>query len=390
MGFICKLQRFGSSLPAKMPKLSLIQHTDNMSELNTDKPVIGITIGDYNGIGPEIILKVLYNNQLNRICTPVIYGSMRIMNRYRNQLEMKDWNLFGAQRIEQINAKMTNVITCWQDPQEDIQPGKITSEAGKGAFESLKRAVEDLKAGKLDGLVTAPINKNNIQNEEFKFPGHTEYLAEAFDAKEPLMFMVSDTLRVGVVTGHIALRDIAEHITKEKIVGKLNAMLRSLRGDFGIRKPRIAVLGLNPHAGENGLLGSEEQEIIEPAIKELKNKGQLIYGPYPADGFFAAQTYRKFDAVLAMYHDQGLTPFKTIAFNDGVNFTAGLSIVRTSPDHGTAYDIAGKNIADETSMRQAVFTACDVIKFRKEQAEIEKNALKKNPVVEKMTSQEEK
>ncbi|MFN8343707.1 MAG: 4-hydroxythreonine-4-phosphate dehydrogenase PdxA [Spirosomataceae bacterium] len=361
-----------------------------MSELNTDKPVIGITIGDYNGIGPEIILKVLYNNQLNRICTPVIYGSMRIMNRYRNQLEMKDWNLFGAQRIEQINAKMTNVITCWQDPQEDIQPGKITSEAGKGAFESLKRAVEDLKAGKLDGLVTAPINKNNIQNEEFKFPGHTEYLAEAFDAKEPLMFMVSDTLRVGVVTGHIALRDIAEHITKEKIVGKLNAMLRSLRGDFGIRKPRIAVLGLNPHAGENGLLGSEEQEIIEPAIKELKNKGQLIYGPYPADGFFAAQTYRKFDAVLAMYHDQGLTPFKTIAFNDGVNFTAGLSIVRTSPDHGTAYDIAGKNIADETSMRQAVFTACDVIKFRKEQAEIEKNALKKNPVVEKMTSQEEK
>jgi 4-hydroxythreonine-4-phosphate dehydrogenase len=361
-----------------------------MSELNSDKPVIGITIGDYNGIGPEVILKVLHNNQLNRICTPIIYGSMRILNRYRNQLDMKDWNLFGAQKIEQANPKMTNVITCWQDPQEDIQPGKVTPEAGKGAFESLKRAVEDLKGGKLDAIVTGPINKNNIQNEEFQFPGHTEYLAEAFDIKEPLMFMVSDTLRVGVVTGHVSLREVAEQITKEKIVVKLQAMLKSLRGDFGIRKPRIAVLGLNPHAGENGLLGSEEQDVIEPAIKELKNKGQLIYGPYPADGFFAAQTYRKFDAVLAMYHDQGLTPFKTIAFNDGVNFTAGLPIVRTSPDHGTAYDIAGKNQADETSMRQAIYTAIDVIKYRKDQSELEKNALKKNPVVEKMTSQEEK
>ena len=361
-----------------------------MSELNSDKPVIGITIGDYNGIGPEVILKVLHNNQLNRICTPVIYGSMRILNRYRNQLDMKDWNLFGAQKIEQANPKMTNVITCWQDPQEDIQPSKVTPEAGKGAFESLKRAVEDLKGGKLDAIVTGPINKNNIQNEEFKFPGHTEYLAEAFDVKEPLMFMVSDTLRVGVVTGHVSLREVAEQITKEKIVIKLQALLKSLRGDFGIRKPRIAVLGLNPHAGENGLLGSEEQDIIEPAIKELKNKGQLIYGPYPSDGFFAAQTYRKFDAVLAMYHDQGLTPFKTIAFNDGVNFTAGLPIVRTSPDHGTAYDIAGKNQADETSMRQAIYTAIDVVKYRKDQSELEKNALKKNPVVEKMTSQEEK
>jgi 4-hydroxythreonine-4-phosphate dehydrogenase len=361
-----------------------------MSELHSDKPIIGITLGDYNGVGPEVILKVLHNNQLNRICTPVVYGSMRLLNRYRSQLEMKDWNLFGAQKVEATNPKMTNVITCWQDPQEDIQPGKVTPDAGKKAFESLKRAVEDLKEGKLDALVTAPINKNNIQSEAFKFPGHTEYLAEAFGVKEPLMFMVSDVLRVGVVTGHVSLREVAEHITKEKIVVKLQAMIKSLRGDFGIRKPRIAVLGLNPHAGENGLLGKEEQDIIEPAIKELKNKGQLIYGPYPADGFFAAQTYRKFDAVLAMYHDQGLTPFKTIAFNDGVNFTAGLPIVRTSPDHGTAYDIAGKNTADETSMRQAIFTAIDIVRQRKEQAELEKNALKKNPVVEKMTSQEEK
>lgn len=361
-----------------------------MSESNLDKPVIGITMGDYNGVGPEVILKALYNNQLNRICIPVIYGSMRLLNRYRNQMDMKDWNLFGLQKIEQVNPKVTNVITCWPNTDEDIQPGKVTPEAGKGAFESLKRAMEDLKAGKLDALVTAPINKNNIQNDEFKFPGHTEYLAEAFNIKEPLMFMVSDVLRVGVVTGHVPLSEVASQITKEKIVVKLQAMLKSLRGDFGIRKPRIAVLGLNPHAGENGLLGSEEEEIITPALKELRNKGQLIYGPYPADGFFAAQTYRKFDAVLAMYHDQGLSPFKTIAFSEGVNFTAGLPIVRTSPDHGTAYDIAGKNQADETSIRQAIYTACDVVKHRKEQAELEKNALKKNPVVEKMTSQEEK
>ena len=361
-----------------------------MSESYSDKPVIGITLGDYNGIGPEVILKVLHSNQLNRICTPVVYGSMRIFNRYRNLLEMKDWNLFGAQKIDMINPKMTNVITCWQDPQEDIQPGKVTPEAGKGAFESLKRAVEDLEEGRLDAIVTAPINKNNIQNEEFNFPGHTEYLAESFGVQEPLMFMVSDILRVGVVTGHIPLNEVASHITKEKITARLQAMLKSLRGDFGIRKPRIAVLGLNPHAGESGLLGSEENDIIEPLIKEMRAKGQLVYGPYPADGFFAAQSYRKYDAVLAMYHDQGLTPFKTIAFNDGVNFTAGLPIVRTSPDHGTAYDIAGKNLADETSMRQAIFTAIDIVRQRKEQAELEKNALKRNPVVEKMTSQEEK
>lgn len=361
-----------------------------MSESYSDKPVIGITLGDYNGIGPEVILKVLHSNQLNRICTPVVYGSMRILNRYRNLLEMKDWNLFGAQKIDMINPKMTNVITCWQDPQEDIQPGKVTPEAGKGAFESLKRAVEDLEEGRLDAIVTAPINKNNIQNEEFNFPGHTEYLAESFGVQEPLMFMVSDILRVGVVTGHIPLNEVASHITKEKITARLQAMLKSLRGDFGIRKPRIAVLGLNPHAGESGLLGNEENDIIEPLIKEMRAKGQLVYGPYPADGFFAAQSYRKYDAVLAMYHDQGLTPFKTIAFNDGVNFTAGLPIVRTSPDHGTAYDIAGKNLADETSMRQAIFTAIDIVRQRKEQAELEKNALKRNPVVEKMTSQEEK
>ncbi|MCU0339404.1 MAG: 4-hydroxythreonine-4-phosphate dehydrogenase PdxA [Spirosomaceae bacterium] len=361
-----------------------------MSEQHTDKPIIGITLGDYNGVGPEVILKTLHNNQLNRICTPVVYGSMRILNRYRNLLEMKDWNLFGAQRVEQINPKNTNIITCWMNQEEEIQPGKVTPEAGQAALVCLQKAMEDLKANKLDALVTAPINKHNIQSEEFKFPGHTEYLADAFGVKEPLMFMVSEQLRVGVVTGHVPLNKVAAHLSKEKIVANLQAMIQSLRNDFGIRKPRIAVLGLNPHAGEGGLLGSEEQDIIAPAVKQLRDKGQLIFGPLSADGFFAAQSYRKYDAVLAMYHDQGLIPFKAIAFNDGVNFTAGLPIVRTSPDHGTAYDIAGKNQADETSMRQAIFTAIDIAKRRKENAEMEKNALKKNPVVEKMTSQEEK
>jgi 4-hydroxythreonine-4-phosphate dehydrogenase len=361
-----------------------------MSDIVPNKPTIGISMGDYNGIGPEVVLKALQNNQLVKQCTPIIYGSMKVMNKYRNLLEMKDWTLFGLQKAEQANQKLTNVITCWADNQDEVQPGKVTPEAGRGAYESLKRAVADLKEGKIDALVTAPINKNNIQNDDFKFPGHTEYLGETFGIPDPLMFMVSETLRVGVVTGHVPLKEVSAHVTKQKIVAKLQAMLHSLRSDFGIRKPRIAVLGLNPHAGEGGLLGAEENEVIMPAIKELHNKGQLVFGPYPADGFFAAQSFRKFDAVLAMYHDQGLTPFKTIAFNEGVNFTAGLPIVRTSPDHGTAYDIAGKNQADEASMLQAIYTACDVVKYRQDMAELNKNALKRNPAVEKMTHSEEK
>ena len=361
-----------------------------MSEHQSDKPIIGITLGDYNGVGPEIILKTLHGNQLNKICTPLIYGSMRILNRYRNMLEMSDWTLFGAHKAEQANPKATSVITCWNNNEEEVQPGKVTPAAGMAAFECLKKAVEDLKANRIHALVTAPINKNNIQSEVFKFPGHTEYLANAFDIAEPLMFMVSDILKVGVVTGHLPLHDVAAQLTTDKIIVRLQAMIQSLRLDFGIRKPRIAILGLNPHAGENGLLGNEETDVIMPAIKQMKEKGNLVFGPFPADGFFAAQSYRTYDAVLAMYHDQGLIPFKTIAFNEGVNFTAGLPIVRTSPDHGTAYDIAGKKQADETSLREAIFTACDIVKRRKEQQELEKNALKKNPVVEKITSQEEK
>ena len=341
-----------------------------------DRLVIGISLGDYNGIGPEVILKALQYNRLQKICTPVIYGSMRILNRYRNLLNMKDWNLNGVQTVGQISHKLTNVITCWPDQNQDIQPGQVTPEAGQAALACLQRAVDDLKDGKLDALVTAPINKYNIQSEEFKFPGHTEYLAQEFGVQDNLMFLVSDALRVGVVTGHVPLGRVRQNVTRERISQKLTFMMQSLKQDFGIEKPKIAVLGLNPHAGEEGLLGNEEQDIIKPLLAEWRNKGQLVFGPYPADGFFGTRGYRNFDAVLAMYHDQGLIPFKAIAFEEGVNFTAGMPAVRTSPDHGTAYDIAGKDLADETSMLQAIYTAIDVARNRKEFLELEAGALK--------------
>ncbi|MGA0559857.1 4-hydroxythreonine-4-phosphate dehydrogenase PdxA [Larkinella sp. VNQ87] len=371
------------------------KNNERQPEPQTKRPVIGITLGDYNGIGPEVILKALQHNRMQKICTPVIYGSMKILNRYRNLLQqsglsLKDWNLNGIQQVGQANPKFTNVITCWSDSggqNQDVQPGKVTPEAGQAALACLQRATEDLKAGYLDAIVTAPINKHNIQTEAFTFPGHTEYFAEAFDVKENLMFLVSEHLRVGVVTGHIPLGRVRSNITKEKVLQKLQLMHQSLRGDFGIRKPRIAVLGLNPHAGEEGLLGSEEQDVLKPLIQELRNKGQLIYGPFAADGFFGTRAYRKYDAVLAMYHDQGLIPFKTIAFDEGVNFTAGMPVVRTSPDHGTAYDIAGKNQADETSMIQAIYLACDVAKYRKEMAEIDQNALTKKTISGKISEQ---
>jgi 4-hydroxythreonine-4-phosphate dehydrogenase len=340
-----------------------------MNELN-HKPVIGITLGDYNGIGPEVILKSLSDNKILRSCTPVIYGSMKVLTKYRKLLHLEDWMLNVIQSPDQANPKRTNIINCWDDQHLEIEPGKVTPEAGQGAWASLKAAAEDLKTHLIEAVVTAPINKSNIRNEEFRYAGHTEFFAELFSAnearKESLMFLVSERLRVGVVTGHIPLEQVKSKLTRDRITGKILLMVKSLQRDFGIQKPKIAVLGLNPHAGEEGLLGKEEQDIIIPAMQALKNKGMLLYGPFPADGFFGMNSYRKFDAVLAMYHDQGLIPFKTIAFESGVNFTAGLKVVRTSPDHGTAYSIAGKNVADETSMREAIYTACDIIKQRKE------------------------
>ena len=358
-----------------------------MSELQ--KPVIGISIGDFNGIGPEVILKAVGGNRLNKICTPVIYGSGKVINRYRQLLEIKDWQFFTIQKIEQLNNKQVNLINCMNDQNLEVQPGLITPDGGKLALESLKRAVEDLKMGKIDALVTAPINKHNIQSDEFKFPGHTEYLAEAFGTKDVLMFMVSDDLKIGVATGHLPLEQVKENINKDLIVRKLEQIKTSLKRDFGIQKPRIAVLGLNPHAGENGLLGNEEKEIINPAIIEFKKKGNIVFGPFPADGFFGTAAWKNYDAVLAMYHDQGLMPFKMIAFENGVNFTAGLPKVRTSPDHGTAYDIAGKNIADETSMMHAIYTAIDIAKNRQELSDLEAGSMKKKTIVLKEASMED-
>ncbi len=332
------------------------------------KPVIGVTFGDYNGISPELILKVFSEPSILKFCTPIIYGSTRILAKYRklfNYEDQQQHNFLLIKSSDQHNPKRVNILNCWEEDHV-IEPGKVTETAGLCAWKSLKEATEDLKKGWIDAIVTNPINKSNIQNDEFRFPGHTEFFAHNFSTgTDSLMFLVAEDLRVGVVTGHIPLKDVATTITPEKITSKLNLMIQSLKKDFAIGKPKIAVLGLNPHAGEEGLLGLEEQEIIIPTITDFKNKGQYVYGPYPADGFFGKMLHRKFDAVLAMYHDQGLIPFKTIAFEQGVNYTAGLSIVRTSPDHGTAYDIAGKNIANENSLREALYLVCEIFKNRR-------------------------
>ena len=330
----------------------------------TDKPRIGITIGDVNGIGPEVTIKALADSRLLNQFTPVIFGSTKVLSYYKKAFDIKDFD-YTQYRGDKLQHNKINVVNCWEEMIE-INAGQETKEAGNAALLALTTSVDYLKKELIDAVVTAPISKNNIQSETFKFPGHTEFYTQNFEAKDSLMFLTSDGLRVGVVTGHIPLKDVSKKITKELIQQKLKIMEESLVKDFGIKKPRIAVMGLNPHAGENGLLGEEDEKIIRPAITELKNKGKLIFGPFPADGFFGKGDYKKFDGILAMYHDQGLVPFKTLAFNSGVNFTAGLSIIRTSPDHGTAFDIAGKGEADERSMREAIFMACDVYKNRQE------------------------
>jgi 4-hydroxythreonine-4-phosphate dehydrogenase len=331
---------------------------------NTDRPVIGLTLGDFNGIGPEIIIKTLTDARILKICIPVVYGSYKVLSKYKKITETEEVVFNSIRNMEGLNPKKINLITCWEEDFE-VSPGKVTEQAGKCALISLEKASEDLFAGKIDAVVTAPINKNNIQSENFKFPGHTEYFTEKAGIKDSLMLLVSENLRVGVVTGHIPLAEVKTQLTKEKLISKINVMYKSLKNDFGIQKPKIALLGLNPHAGESGLLGKEEQELMIPLIEELKNKGILIFGPFPSDGFFGMHHYKKFDGVLAMYHDQGLIPFKTLAFDSGVNYTAGLPVVRTSPDHGTAYDIAGKNIASESSFREAMYLACDIVKAKK-------------------------
>ncbi|WP_162419358.1 4-hydroxythreonine-4-phosphate dehydrogenase PdxA [Cyclobacterium roseum] len=329
--------------------------------IRKNKPVIGISIGDINGIGAEVTMKALQDSRLQKMITPVIYGHGKAITYYRKMLDMNDFNFMQVKGIEDIHHRKTNVINVVQESPE-VSPGVETREAGKMALAALDQAIVDLKSEKLDALVTAPLNKNNINSEETPFIGHTEYLTDAFQAAKSLMFMVSEDMRIGLVTGHMPLKEVVAAITSAAIKEKLKIMLKSLKEDFGIPKPKIAVLGVNPHAGEDGLLGMEEQEIIQPVVKEFKDKGNLVFGPYPADGFFGMMHQKKFDGVLAMYHDQGLVPFKTVSFDSGVNFTAGLPIIRTSPDHGTAYNIAGKNAADPGSMRAAIFLAHDIIK----------------------------
>jgi len=330
-----------------------------------DKPRIGITLGDVNGIGPEVVIKALADNRLLNMITPVIYGSSRTLSFYKKQLNIEEFNYTMVRGKGQFASKNLNVVNCWDDSLE-INPGKPSANTGKAAYNALKQASEELKEGLIDALVTAPIDKNTIHSQEFPFKGHTEFLTEFFEAKESLMFMVGNTMRVGLVTEHVAIRDVAPLITKERIESKLKLIENSLRKDFGIVKPRIAVLGLNPHAGDGGLIGSEDEQIIKPVVTDQRNKGKMVFGPFPADGFFGTNQHTRYDAVLAMYHDQGLAPFKLMAFEDGVNFTAGLPVVRTSPDHGTGYSIAGKNQASESSMREAIYRACDIFKRRSE------------------------
>ncbi|MCJ8208163.1 4-hydroxythreonine-4-phosphate dehydrogenase PdxA [Mucilaginibacter sp. RS28] len=341
----------------------------------SEKLKIGISIGDVNGIGLEVIIKTLAETRIFDYCTPIVYGHTKVASFHRRLANVHDLNFNVINAPAQAQHKKANMINCWEEDVK-IEVGAITETGGKYAFLSLERATNDLLSGEIDALVTAPINKENIQNENFHFPGHTEYLQQRDNAAESLMFLVSDTLKVGVVTGHIPVSQVAQSISTEKILNKLRLMNKSLQQDFWVRKPKIAVLGLNPHAGDNGLIGNEEQTIITPAIEEARANDILAFGPYSADGFFANGLYTQFDAVLAMYHDQGLIPFKQIAFEWGVNYTAGLSFVRTSPDHGTAYDIAGKNLASATSFREALFSAIHIVKHRRENEELTENPLK--------------
>ncbi len=336
---------------------------------------LGITHGDINGIGYEIILNTFNDPRMLELCVPIIYGSAKAAAYHRKVLNLNNLSINSVRKIDEINNKRINLINCVDDNVK-VELGKPTSIAGEAAFIALENAVADLKAGKIDALVTAPINKFNIQSDQFKFKGHTDYLQTRFETEEVVMFMVSEYLKVGLVCEHVPLSKVKDHITKDKIISKLKIINESLIADFSITNPKIAVLGLNPHAGDNGLLGDEEIEIIIPALEEARNLDILAFGPFAADGFFGSGQFKKFDAILAMYHDQGLTPFKALTAGEGVNFTAGLPIVRTSPAHGTAYEIAGKGIADITSFRNAIYMACDIYKNRTLYNELSANKLK--------------
>jgi 4-hydroxythreonine-4-phosphate dehydrogenase len=334
---------------------------------------IGISVGDINGIGMEVILKTFSDARMLEVCTPVIYGTLKLASFYKKALALNEVHFNKITAAKDAIDQKANLIECWQEEVE-ITVGKSTENGGKFALISLEAATADLAAGHIDALVTAPINKDNIQSETFDFPGHTEYLSQKFDG-ESLMLMVGENLKIGVATNHIPISKVANTLTSDTIFGKLKILNKTLVQDFCATNPRIAVLGLNPHAGDNGLIGKEEENSIIPAIDNAKSIGINAFGPYPADGFFGSGNYKNFDAILAMYHDQGLIPFKSLSFGSGTNFTAGLNRVRTSPDHGVAYEIAGQNKAEESSFRQAIYAACDIYKNRQFSAAINENPL---------------
>jgi 4-phospho-D-threonate 3-dehydrogenase / 4-phospho-D-erythronate 3-dehydrogenase len=343
-----------------------------------EKLKIGISVGDVNGIGLEVILKTVSDPRILKMCTPIIYGSSKVVSYHKNivQVEFPFANINTAAEAE---TEKVNVVSCWQE-NVNITIGKISEQGGSYALKALENAVAALKGGEIDALVTAPIHKKAMQMAGFPFPGHTEYIAQEAGYQESLMLLVSEGLRVGLVTNHTPLSKVAENITREKVLEKIVILNDTLKIDFFIEKPTIAVLGLNPHAGDEGAIGQEELDIIRPAIEIAKERGIIVMGPYSADGFFGSGQSRKFDGILAMYHDQGLIPFKLSSFGDGVNYTAGLNVVRTSPDHGTAFEIAGQNIADPSSFRKALFLANDIAKNRRAYAEMTANPLKSRSV----------
>ncbi len=335
---------------------------------------VGITIGDINGIGPEVIIKTLYNPSVQDHCIPVIYGSSKVVSYHKNVVKLNDFVFSSIQSAERLNYRKVNVLNCWEDT-VNITLGKATTEGGQFAYIALDRAVRDLKDGLIDVLVTGPVNKHAMQMVNFPAPGHTEYLEKELGGKS-LMVMVSEEFRVALVTGHIPLGEVAENITHENVSNALTLFIDTLRVDFGIDKPKIAVLGLNPHASDEGLMGDEEEDILRPLVVEYKNAGHLVMGPYSSDGFFGSGLYGKFDGILAMYHDQGLIPFKALSFGQGVNYTAGLPFIRTSPDHGTAYDLVGTNSANEQSFRKSLYLAIDMYRARSEYKDIEENSIR--------------
>lgn len=335
--------------------------------------IVGISIGDLNGIGSEVILKTFEDSRMLELCTPVIFANVKVLSFIKKTLELIA-PLHGIDHINQLVIGKINVLNVWREG-VDLNFGNNDEIIGKYAIKSFVAATKALKENQIDVLVTGPINKYNIQSEEFKFPGHTDYLDKELEGNA-LMLMVQDNLRVGLLTDHIPVNEVAKHLTEKLIIQKIETIRHSLIQDFGINKPKIAVLSLNPHAGDNGVIGKEDDEILKPTIKKIFQKGTLVFGPYAADGFFGSNQYEKYDAVIATYHDQGLIPFKTLSFGNGVNYTAGLNKVRTSPDHGTAYEIAGKGIADYNSFKEAVYTAIDIYNSRNEYLEISKNPMK--------------